>query len=694
MKLKKIALSAILTVSMITPYAIFAETTETAPLYCGAYYNTNGEIISVKNLINSPSDKESEILLDLHKPDSAVKAKLFKWDSDNSPVEKSVVFDFSDDYDIDIIHTNDMHGSLVSSSSVIGVDQISALKNMTDNALLLDAGDATQGVSFATLSKGADVISAMNMAGYDGMVLGNHEFDYGIDVLLSNISAAKFPMMSANTYKKDTDLPLTQENEIYKINGIDVGVFALTTTESSTSTNPKNLTNIVFKDEIETAKEQIKKLEDNGADMVIALTHIGTNDNVSCTSNKLATALKDSGLDLIIDGHSHTVIDTLQDNIPIVQTGCNSSNVGNIKIDLKDDGTIELDTTLLSPAFFSNITPNADITKALNDITESQKSITETVISKTSTTLWGGYINNVAEARIHETNLGNFICDSMIESVGELIDSEYDQLPIVAVENGGGIRASISKGDITWGNIIDVLPFSNTVMFKLVSPKLIYDMLEHSVSSVNSQDSETGMITATMSGGFLQIGGMSFEYDPNATGEKIKNVYLDNSEKPLSRDDDQTQIILASNDFLIAGGNDYTMLENLQTLGEGGGLAEILMAAVQDYTNGETSLEYPIIENRIKTVGEYKPHDYIANIRINDSLDNPVTNKDIVYFVDEKEYKGKTDENGILKITVSDGPHAVSLDNNTDVYINNYSGAGLIELDGEYPIPFPTLKLS
>jgi len=233
------------------------------------------------------------------------------------------------------------------------------------------------------------------------------------------------------------------------------------------------------------------------------------------------------------------------------------------------------------------------------------------------------------------------------------------------------------------------MPFSNTIMYTEVTPKVIYEMLEHSVASINSQDKETGLINAEMSGGFLQVGGMSFEYNPNGEdGSKVIAVYLDGSEKALEKTDESTKIVLASNDYIIAGGDDYNMLGNLKALGEGRGLSEILMDYIKD-----TTVSYPVTNNRIRPVSEYKPKDYTANIYVKTSDGALLKNKEITYSVDGVENKSKTDADGILAVTVPDGPHTVSISMES-VYVNNYSGTGIIEVDGDYPIPYPTIIIN
>lgn len=181
---------------------------------------------------------------------------------------------------ITIFHTNDMHGRLLDATKVdsnkntvltqIGADYVAAIKESVPGSLLIDAGDATQGLPFSTVSKGADVINLMNAAGYDGMTLGNHEFDYGKTQLLSNAALAKFPVVSANTM--DNGKPLLAgingnngEDFIKTVNGIKVGFFGITTQETVYKTNPSNLPGVTFSDTISTSQAEVTKLKGEGA---------------------------------------------------------------------------------------------------------------------------------------------------------------------------------------------------------------------------------------------------------------------------------------------------------------------------------------------------------------------------------------------------------------------------------------------
>ena len=248
---------------------------------------------------------------------------------------------------VTIYTTNDIHGTMSpgedQDSQVIGLAQAAAIAASTENALLVDAGDATQGTSFATVTEGADVIAAMNAAGYAVMAAGNHDFDYGKDRLLQNAALADFPILSANAM--DGDEQLLEPSTVIEVAGKRIGFIGLTTTDTATSTNPGLLGGVTFEDEVTAAKEQLAALAPD-TDAIVLICHMGDNDlAVDCTSTELLDALSDEELaqvTALVDGHSHTVEEAAYTergaNIPIVQTGTLFTRLGVIEITFGEDG--------------------------------------------------------------------------------------------------------------------------------------------------------------------------------------------------------------------------------------------------------------------------------------------------------------------------------------------------------------------
>lgn len=611
-----------------------------------------------------------------------------------------------------VLHTNDMHGALVSSgTSTIGADEtagIRAATEKTENTLLVDAGDATQGGTLAALSQGADVITLMNAAKYDAMALGNHEFDYGQDVLFENVRNANFPVLSANTVYKDTGRPIlegvpyaggTQTNNgqytIVERNGVKIGIFGVTTPETATKTNPKGIEGIAFNPVEPVAREMIATLKAQGAEVIICLAHLGVDPSTSKENSSvgLAEALgAGSGLDMIIDGHSHTVYSEVVNGILIEQTGSSSNNIGKISVTMDKGVNTVAGELIKAEAAFAVYSPDPAVTALADQLVAANEEKLKPVIGNTRTALWGGSIGDTEIARIGEVNLGNLIADAMIEGAKELLasdaykDSPYKNLPIVALENGGGVRATIKRGDITVGDSINVLPFGNTLAFKEVTPKILYEALENGVSKVVSQDPETGLITG-QNGCFPQISGMSFTYDPRnpardakagVEGSRVKAICLDGSSEPLKREDTVTKIVLCSNDYEIAGGDGYDMLAGLPSVGEGGSLEEVFRDHLTRLTAaGGGSFLAPASQGRIQTAGAYEPKPYAASIKVSGPGEmGSLAGKTVEYQVDGGAVQtGVLDENGALSFDLlPDGPHGVRIGDADDVLVNNYSG--------------------
>ena len=594
---------------------------------------------------------------------------------------------------VTILHTNDMHGSLISSSSAIGADLVAAVKEGTENAILVDAGDATQGSSLATLTQGADIIRLMNAAGYDVMATGNHEFDYGVDTLLKNAKSADFPILAANVKKGGSLLfknvkyanetkTNNGENIIIEKNGIKVGFFGITTTETAVKSNPKGLKGITFADEIKTSKEQVKELKNEGADVIVGIMHVGVDPSSEVTSKKIAEGLKGTDLNAIIDGHSHTVMTETVNGIVVNQTGTGSKNIGKIDITLAEDGKVQVDASLLNAeTVIKDFKPVEEIAKQAEEITKSQSVLLSKVVGKTKTSLWGGTINGINEARVGETNLGSLIADSMVWGAENYLKgTDYEKTPIVALQNGGGVRATIKAGNITSGDILNVLPFGNTLAFKSVTPSILYEAIENGVGKIVKQDSKTGLIEGAP-GAFPQISGMRVEYNPDLeAGKRVTAIYLDDSEEALDRNDKKTQIILASNDFEIAGGDGYSMLVGLKSVGEGQVLDQVFQQYINQLTeNGTKSIEQPITTGRIKTVGTYQPTNYSAKVILKDAEGNPIEGLSVEYSVDGgKSQVVLSKADGSIEIKdLTDGPHGITINGETEVLVNNYSGAGI-----------------
>lgn len=494
--------------------------------------------------------------------------------------------------EVTIYHTNDTHGYLEGDGeSVIGLPLVAGLKNTDENAILVDAGDATQGLLLASLTKGNDVIER---------------------------------------------------------DGVKIGFFGLTTVHTASATNPEGLDGVEFTNEVEAAKAEITHLEEAGADVVIAVTHMGDETGgAPCTSEDLAEAMTGEyagRLDAIIDGHSHTVENDKVNDVLIVQTGTGLSAVGKLTVSVQPGQDPSLQEELLGVDAFQNIMPDPEVEQKLTEIGAEQEEMLNEEIGALSTTLWAGTIGQVPPTRFVETNYGNLAADALADSAKALVretgTAEDQEMPVIAVENGGGIRAAVTNGNITLGELVSTFPFSNTVYMKKISPQVLYQMMEQSASD------------------------------------------LDGQETPLDRNDSETKIILAGNNYILSGGSDYDMLAGLPKYAEAGGELETIRSYIEKNLENGILTGYAGTEGRISYSGSvYQPKDYTVSVlQIVDEAGNPYADREISYRVDGgEEIMGKTDSDGYLKITLSDGGHGIRVsDAQAEVYVDNYAGIGLV----------------
>ncbi len=463
-----------------------------------------------------------------------------------------------------IYHTNDVHARVEGTDSQIGYAKIAGLvlaeKDAGKNVLLLDAGDATHGQSIANLSNGESIIKIMNLAGYEGMTAGNHDFNYGKENLLELRDLADFPLMGANVLTSEGKNFL-DDYFIKEIAGKKILILGLSTPETLYKSHPKNTEGLVFIDPVETAK-QILAINRSKVDFVIALSHLGQEGNY--TSNLLAEEV--SGIDLIIDGHSHDKGEVKVGDTVIVQTGEYGGSLGKVEVTFTGD-TPNIASSILQASDLIDIEPKEDVVNLISEYKETVDLIQSEIIGKTTVKLEG----TRDMVRTGETNLGNLITDAILSKSGADL----------VLTNGGGIRASIEPGDITRKNVFDVLPFGNLIAVKEVPGSVIKDMLEFSVR-----------LYPESNGGFLHAAGVTFAFDE--------------SKEPLSRVHDvkiQGQALdankiytLATNDFLAAGGDGYTMLGDYPVTAEMVSLEEALADYIAEI-GGTVSIQK---QNRIR----------------------------------------------------------------------------------------------
>lgn len=620
---------------------------------------------------------------------------------------------FKNSNTITIYHTNDIHGAVESAYTPegkliqIGFDVIKSLKDNTPNSILIDAGDATQGGILASSSQGSKIIELMNETGYDVMTLGNHEFDYGTDVLKLNLALAKFKILSANVYDENGD-PLMKNalsngcNTIIERNGKRIGFFGLTTCAARYTTHPKNVENIEFRDEIQTAKEQYRYLRQQNVDMIICIAHIGKKDS-EVTSEMIAKAVP--GIDIIIDGHSHEVYSETVGHTLIQQVGTKSKNIGKIEIEFKDNKTFNIFPSIIKATQLINplesgspqYIPDSKISKMYREMIQKASEAFKIVIGKTKSCLYGGEYKKIRICRLQDTNLGNLISDALVNYGKKfLAESKVAQnAHIVSLQNGGGIRASILPKFISVGDIVNVFPFPNKISVKIATPAQLYEVLENGFKSIYMKDG----ILCGPDGAFPNVGGMRIEFDINgepmdfnaekdkviSAGSRVRKIVLIDSDGNdtlvLERNDNETQLILVTNNFETSGGDQYIMLKNLPSLtDEGDFLKDLLCDYIRQntFSSGEIT-NYPVTMSRLKLIGEEKLFsNYDATITIKENS-TELKNEDVCVQLDENtSFTACTDENGTIIIKdLKQGPHNIKIskkNRSMDALVNNRVG--------------------
>ena len=507
-----------------------------------------------------------------------------------------------------ILHTNDVHGSIELYAKVAAMKD--DYKAQGAQVILADAGDYSQGTVYVSVNKGKDAVTMMNAAGYDVATIGNHEFDYGYAQLKSNLNSAGFKVVCANVLQDGS--PVFDAYTMINKGGVQVAFVGLETPEAQTKANPALIQGLTFLagDEMYAAVQtQVDAARTDGADIVIVLTHLGV-DSSSEPNTSYDLYEKVTGIDFIIDGHSHTVMTKGPEGEPIQSTGTALNNIGVITI---DNATKKIESNELIPIWHTEEVdgkevPVYDYTKSDETVANAAKAIIDPIDADYDQKFAESAVDlNGAKApgnRTEETNLGDLITDAMMWAIKTKAPG-VDMNNAVAITNGGGIRAAIAKGDITKKDVNTVLPFGNTLAVVYVKGSELLEALEVST-----------YCTPKSLGGFPQFAGMEVElntaceYDANDTtypgstyfGPKSINRITIKTVNGKAFDKDATYAVI-TNDFLAAGGDTYYAFAAAQTQFDTGlPLDEILMEYITVELNGVVTDKYAAPQGRLTIV--------------------------------------------------------------------------------------------
>lgn len=501
----------------------------------------------------------------------------------------------SAEYTLHIIHTNDLHSRIepiTASDSTCGAEanaagecfggvarvitQINALREELagENVIVLDAGDQYQGSLMYTTYKGDVEAEFMNVIGYDAMVVGNHEFDDGDEGLLKLIELVDFPVIAGNIDVSSSNIlaGMVENHIVLEVGGERIGIIGALAFDTTETSSPSDA--VIFTQEIESLSADVATLQDEGITKIIALTHVGINKD-------LEIAEEVAGIDAIVGGHSHTLMSnteegamaypTMVGDVPVVQAYAYSKYIGHLTLVFDDEGNVTSatgDTILLDASVAEDEAAVARIAELAGPI-EEMKTL---VVGSTTEAIEG----DRTVCRAMECSMGTLIADAMLDRVA-------DQGIQIAIQNGGGIRASIAAGEVTMGDVLTVLPFQNTLSTFEVTGAAMLAALENGVGGI-----EEG------AGRFPQVAGISFTVDASApAGERISDVMVGGA--PL---DPEATYGVVSNNYVRNGGDGYAMFEDAANAYDfGPDLADVLAEYIADqgdfvpYTDGRITMQ-------------------------------------------------------------------------------------------------------
>ncbi|MCR5290199.1 MAG: 5'-nucleotidase C-terminal domain-containing protein [Treponema sp.] len=447
-----------------------------------------------------------------------------------------------------VLHVNDHHGSVTSRKDKDGVGHgglaeratfIKQVRSAYDNVLVLDSGDINTGMAVSNMFDAAPDLAALDAMGYDATVFGNHEFDKSLAVLKKQMESTKFPWLSANIKYKDNGKYLGTPYIIKKYKGFTVGIFGLTTRRTEILENPDE--SLEFFDEIETAKEMVSFLRNKKkVDILIELGHLGDVEEVTGheTSIKLAQAVE--GIDLIIDGHSHSFFGEpkVVNGTPIVTSNEWGKYVGQAVLTIKNKKIVDF---AWSPVEITDkaFPPDAEVSALLKPYLDKAAAELQTIQMTTSEEFPFG----AKLPRYMEMAIGDLVCDATVAQLEKLgVDVDF------AFHGGGTIRTGLPQGPVTKEQIITMLPFENYIYVITLKGSTLKELFEY-IATLNQG-----------AGGFAQVSkevSYTLTYDEQGRNGKISDVTING--KPI---DDNKIYHVGTTDYNAEGGDGYVILKN------------------------------------------------------------------------------------------------------------------------------------
>ena len=522
----------------------------------------------------------------------------------------AVVF-AKDSETIVILYENDVHCAVEGYSKLVAMKN--ELKSEYEYVGVVSSGDFVQGGTLGAVSKGEYIVELMNLVGYDAIAPGNHEFDYTISRLTELYELSETKYISCNFAKIGEEKTYFEPYTIVSYGDVDIAYIGIITPETITSARPSQFRNengeiiYTFNESrlYELVQESIDEATEDGADYVIALSHIGYDE--SGELNDVTDVIENTeGLDVVLDAHSHSVIeekivkDKSGDDVLLSSTGTGFENIGKLTI-----ANGEFDTELVKTETYTKT--DADVDAYIAEINESYAELGNRKIGESKVELITHNEEGVRLVRTAETNLGNLCSDALF----------FVTNADVSYVNGGGLRAPIKSGDMTFNDIYSVFPFNNRIVTAEITGQVLLDMLEMSMISYPQED-----------GAFPHMSGITFsvnksipssiKVDENGFFTKVDGNYRVYNVKVLDKESgnykalelDKKYILAAADYYILNFGSGMSMFKDAKVVESEGMLdVEVLERYITDNLNGVIGEEYKDVVNRITFTDGYENAD-------------------------------------------------------------------------------------
>jgi 5'-nucleotidase len=469
------------------------------------------------------------------------------------------------EFTLNILHINDFHsrfGPITGTDSNCNAEDdaagecfggIARLKTAIDakraalegeNVVLVDAGDQFQGSLFYTQYRSEIIAEFANDLGIEVMAVGNHEFDDGPEELAKLLDAVNFPIISGNTNVENEPLLAGRVpgTLVLEIGGEKIGFVSALAEDTDETSSPGD--NVEFEDTITSLTTQAEALTSAGVNKIIALTHIGYSQDLQVAANV-------PNIDVVVGGHSHSLLSNTDENavgpyptmvngpagneVPVVTAGAYAKYLGDLVVTWDDEGNV-ISAEGAPIIMDASVTPDEGYVARLAELQEPINALMEEVIGTATEAIEGSR----EVCRVVECSMGNLVADA-------ILDAASSSGATIAIQNGGGLRSSIDAGEITMGEVLTVLPFSNTLATVDISGADVIDALENGVSDI-----ENG------AGRFPQVAGLKYSYTlANPVGDRISDVLVRGEGDEWVPIDEEATYTIVTNNYMRGGGDGY-----------------------------------------------------------------------------------------------------------------------------------------